>query len=227
VLRRGSLANRKGNARKNTRDKSADDEKFLSRRQLQAEQTRAELLKTARELFAKRGYSALGMEEIAHAAHATKGAIYHHFADKLTLFREVYEIEQVALVDRIEQAVASIPDPWARVLTAARTFIDALTDEAPRRIIFVDAPSALGWQKWRELHSRFALGATRKLVRDATAAGILEPLPLEPLAQMILGLCDSSSMFLADAPNQARARSAVERTFLRILEGLRTTAGTT
>ena len=55
----------------------------------QSEATRAKLVKVARRLFAKRGYSAVGTEEVVKKAGVTRGALYHQFDDKKDLFRAV------------------------------------------------------------------------------------------------------------------------------------------
>src|ERR1700750_1770137 len=62
--------------------------------------TRTALLATARELFAARGYAAVGTEEIVRAAGVTRGALYHHFDGKLELFAAVYEQVEAELVQR-------------------------------------------------------------------------------------------------------------------------------
>jgi AcrR family transcriptional regulator len=60
-------------------------------REERAKDTRATLVDRARELFGRRGYAAVGTEEIVRAAGVTRGALYHHFADKRDLFRAVHE----------------------------------------------------------------------------------------------------------------------------------------
>ena len=54
-----------------------------------ADTSRAELLRVARELFAERGYAAVGTEEIVLQSASHRGALYHHFRDKKDLFRAV------------------------------------------------------------------------------------------------------------------------------------------
>ncbi len=44
--------------------------------------TRAALLEAALELFAARGYDAVGVQEIVEAAGVTKPTLYHHFGSK-------------------------------------------------------------------------------------------------------------------------------------------------
>ena len=68
--------------------------------------TRAALVGAARELFAERGYAVVGTEEIVGRAGVTRGALYHHFADKRDLFRAVYEQVEAELVAAVVEALA-------------------------------------------------------------------------------------------------------------------------
>jgi AcrR family transcriptional regulator len=53
--------------------------------------TRARLLDAARRVFARRGFHAASLEEIAQEAGATTGAIYSNFAGKEELFLALFE----------------------------------------------------------------------------------------------------------------------------------------
>ncbi|MGB3351146.1 MAG: helix-turn-helix domain-containing protein [Mycobacterium sp.] len=58
-------------------------------RERRLEHTRSLLLDAAEEVFAEKGFTAATLDDIAHAAGYTKGAIYKHFATKEELFLAV------------------------------------------------------------------------------------------------------------------------------------------
>ncbi|HZU78842.1 MAG TPA: TetR family transcriptional regulator, partial [Acidimicrobiales bacterium] len=64
-----------------------------------SEATRRALLEHARTLFAAKGYAGAGREEIVAAAGVTRGALQHHFGDKLALFQAVYEAVEQEVVE--------------------------------------------------------------------------------------------------------------------------------
>ena len=55
----------------------------------------------ARALFEKQGFAATGTAEIVAAAHVTRGALYHHFADKTALFHAVCQQVAQEVADEI------------------------------------------------------------------------------------------------------------------------------
>ncbi|MEV4235745.1 helix-turn-helix domain-containing protein [Nocardia sp. NPDC049737] len=58
-------------------------------RERRLERTRSLLLDAAQEVFAEKGFTAATLDDIAHAAGYTKGAIYKHFPTKEELFLAV------------------------------------------------------------------------------------------------------------------------------------------
>ena len=67
-------------------------------RRARAEQTRRRRVATARRLFSEKGYFATGTTEIVREAGVgTRGALYHHFTNKESLFLAVLEEVEVDL----------------------------------------------------------------------------------------------------------------------------------
>src|ERR1700756_3152805 len=69
--------------------------------------TRDALISAARRLWGLRGYAEVGTPEIAKEAGVTRGAMYHQFADKATLFSEVVETVEQDVMARMATMVAS------------------------------------------------------------------------------------------------------------------------
>ena len=188
----------------------------------QAEATRAALLEAATELFAQRGYAGVATEEIVRAAGVTRGALYHHFAGKLELFEAVYEQVEQGLVERIaSSAMSAASDPLAALRAGAQAFLDACEDPAVQRIALLDAPSVLGWERWREIGLRYAFGLVQGTVAGALEAGLIERPPVEPLAHLLLGAIDEGAMLIARAHDDGRTRAQVGDAVDRFLDMLR------
>jgi AcrR family transcriptional regulator len=190
-------------------------------REEQAAATRAELLRVARELFAARGYADVGTEEIVRAAHVTRGALYHHFADKRDLFRAVHNQLADELLATIVARTAGSADPWEALTRGVRAFLDACTDPAVIRISHLDAPAVLGWAEWREIDAQHWLGLVATALQEAMDAELLRRREVQPLAHMLLGAMVEASMLIADAADPEGARREVEGPLLALLEGLR------
>ncbi len=58
----------------------------MKRTKEEADLTRKALLDAALVIFSRKGFAATGLEEIAERAKVTRGAIYHHFKNKLDLY---------------------------------------------------------------------------------------------------------------------------------------------
>ena len=193
----------------------------VSRREEQTEGTRAALLAAARELFSERGYAAVGTEEIVQRARVTRGALYHHFADKKDLFRGVHEQMEGELTAAIAAELAEAEDPLDALATGVRSFLEACMDPRLARIVLLEAPSVLGWAEWREIDERYGLGLVMAGLQGAMDAGALREQPVKPLAHLMLGAVGEAAMVIANSDDPQGAREEVEPSLLALLDGLR------
>ena len=194
----------------------------MSERSLRSQATRTRLLEVARRQFAERGYAGVGTEEIVRAAGLTRGALYHHFADKRDLFRAVHEELEAELVAAIarELAEAATEDPIEAMRVAVGAFLDAAVDPGRARITLVEAPSVLGWAEWREIDARHGLGLTEAALEAAMAAKRMARQPVKPLAHLLLAAMGEAGIMVATAPDPGRSRAEAERALLAVLDGL-------
>ena len=187
----------------------------------QSEATRTALVAVARELFAQRGYSGVGTEEIVQQAGVTRGALYHHFRGKEDLLRAVLHDLARELAEASATAALKQSDQWKQILAATDAFLDACTDPAIQRIMMTDAPSVLGWDEWREIDTQYGLGLVKASLENAMETGLIERQPVDPLAHLIVGALDEAAMYIARADDVRRARREMGKSVERMLDGLR------
>jgi AcrR family transcriptional regulator len=191
------------------------------RREVEAQATREALIRAALELFTKRGYAEVGTEEIVARAKVTRGALYHHFEDKRDLFRAVFERVEGDLMKRIGARMEATDDPWELMIAGMRSFLDACEEPAVKQISLTDAPAVLGWEEWREIDNRHGLGLTRAALQGAVDAGVLRPIPIEPMAHLLVAALSEAAFVIAHAEQPRKARDEVERALIQLVEGLR------
>ena|SRR5580658_140264 len=192
------------------------------RRVAQGEATRRTLLDAARVTFGSQGYAATSLDEIVAAAGVTKGALYHHFADKESLFRAVFEqVEREAS----DQAVVEFlqPDPWQALIVGCRLWVEAHLAPDVRQIVLNDARGVLGWELARAIETRFSTVAVRAALRKAMSAGVLMRQPLRPLALMLTGALSESCLYVAESDDPATALEEVSGLIATMLSGMRVT----
>jgi len=188
----------------------------------QREATTAALLKAARELFAERGYAAVGTEEIVQRAGVTRGALYHHFrGGKEELFRAVLVQLSAETVRQVARAATVPDDPWEALEAGADALLDACATPEVQRIVLVDGPSVLGWDLWRAIDSDYGLGLLEQALERAMAAGAALPASTTAVAHVLAGALDEAAMVVARAEDPAAARAEMGQTVRRLLEGLR------
>jgi AcrR family transcriptional regulator len=140
--------------------------------------TRDRILDAALSVFAGKGYHGATVDDIVRASATSKGAVYHHFANKEAVFVALVDAFTECLAAEVASVISSRQGALARVegaLTAAlSTFRD---NERLARLILLEAVALGGlWETKRaEVHGRFA-ALIRGYLDEAAAEGAIPPL---------------------------------------------------
>lgn len=186
------------------------------------DETRAALVAAARRLFAQKGYHQVGIREFAAQAGVTRGALYHHFRGKEDLLLAVID----AIKSELQGAAArrhrkpDRPDRWSQLRQDLQIGLDDMMQPDVLKILLLDAPSVLGWQRWRAESSRFGLAAITKAVERSMAEGLILPLPATMLAQLISASYNEAALAIAHADDPAAVRVSAGAALDGMLAGL-------
>ena len=163
---------------------------------MSAVKRRAQLLATARDVFAQKGYHGTSMDDLADLAGITKPVLYQHFASKRDLYLEllddmrerlVHELDHVPLSDHPEELLTEGIVAFFRFMA---------NDESAFRLMFEASEAD------PEVAKR--VQAAREEIAERTArviaahGGTLDP---EVAAWAVVGMCELVSHWWLDHPS--------------------------
>lgn len=194
-------------------------------RRTQAErtaETREALIAAGRTLFAAAGFADVTLENIVGAAGVTRGALYHHFADKTELFAAVYDRVDGDMAARMGEVIAESgeTDPVEIMRLGTGFWLDACSDPEVERIVLMDGPPVLGWTRWVEIGNRYNVGLVRDLVAAAIDTGRIPPQPVEATALTLLGAMREATLYVARASDRDQARRDAGAVMDRLIRSL-------
>jgi AcrR family transcriptional regulator len=198
---------------------------MASRRAVHVADTRTAVLDAAEELFTDPGFAHTAVDQVAARAGVTKGAVYHHFADKSQLFRAVVE----RLLRQVGERLGGIGPPpggdvWDAVCAAYQARLDlVVADRAYQRIVDQDAAAVLGVREFERLVADIADAALIPAIESAVRSGVIPPLPPARLARMSGALIGAACREIAASEDSGPARIEVGETIDALLRGLRVT----
>lgn len=181
---------------------------MVDRRAERGENTRRHLVETATRLFAERGYEATPVELVLAEAGVSRGALYHHFASKEALFEAALEGVQTRVAEAVRDAARAAGDPLGALRAGCATWLELAREPAVRRIVLLDAPWVVGWQRWREIDQRHSLGAVRTSLRALSRQGLLPAELVDVHAHVLLAALTEVALLIAQA---AEPQAVTER----------------
>jgi len=122
----------------------------------EAEKRRDQILVAASRLFARAGYDATSMRDIADVSGILAGSIYHHYASKAELFVAAHEAGVAAQRKSVLAALEGVTDPWDRLAVAAAAHLTALLEGEPTIFSTPNVPVSLASERKKLIRTRDA-----------------------------------------------------------------------
>jgi len=167
------------------------------------QETRSALISAARSLFLKKGFAETGTPEIVATAKVTRGALYHHFSDKIDLFRTVVEDEAKAVADQISRAPVEDTTAIDALMKGAEMYFSAMMVPGRTRLLLIDGPSILGHTEMSRIDRETGGEELRLGLAAALPKNVQADLPLDVLAELLSAAFDRACLEIADGkPNE-------------------------
>jgi AcrR family transcriptional regulator len=193
----------------------------VDKRVQRGQATREQLVEVAIRLFAERGFDGTSIEAVLDAAGVSRGSLYHHFPSKEALFEAAFIEMEARIGTELANAGAGMTDPIAALRAGSREWMRLAGDPTVQRVVLIDAPAVLGWERWRAIEEASALGMIKLAMQVAAADGRLRPELADAYAHMLLATVNELAMVIARADDQAAAQrtaeAAIDELFTRLL----------
>lgn len=138
------------------------------RKRLSAEQRRAQIIEAAVAAFARDGYDATRMDDIAAQAGITKPVLYDHFSSKQALFLAVLQTIRDGLIARGKAIVRDDGDPQQKFRRAVDAFLEFVEQapDAARVLLTVPAADPVAAKVSREVQAGASAGIAALLAES-------------------------------------------------------------
>lgn len=197
----------------------------MDKRTERGQTTRERLVDIATRQFAANGYDGTSIDAVLDEAGVSRGSLYHHFRGKDALFEAVLEAVEVRVGEATLAAVADAGagGPVAALRAGCLAWVRLAGDPVVQRIVLIDAPAVLGWQRWREIEERHALGLLRAALQSAADEGRIDAGLVDVFAHMFLATMNELALLVARSSDrdasQRTAEAAVDTFLDRLLAG--------
>lgn len=199
-------------------------------KQQQSERTRATLIEVATALLLDKGYAGTTLALLAQKVRMTKGAIYHHFADKEALLRAVMEHVRRTWEREVGAHIPPAGDALER-LGALFDHQARLIDREPALCLLVTGLTLQSRSLGREL-AAVVEGITadlaeliRSILADGQRAGTVRTdLEASDMARSVVAIVKAISCSRATDPSRSVFLAKMQTTRTLVLSGIRRSA---
>lgn len=193
--------------------------------QSRSEETQARILQAAYQLFSQSGYEATSVADICQAAAVSKGAFYHHFPSKQSVFIKLMENWLSQLDTAFNNAVLETQDVPQAMDRMANTAAESLQTAAPQLSIFLEFwrqayrdPEI--WQAAIAPYHRYK-GFFSTLIQKGVDSGSLRPVDAELAARIFVSLAIGLLMQAIFDPQGAAWDQETVKSYKLLMEGLK------
>jgi AcrR family transcriptional regulator len=191
----------------------------------QGERTRERLIETACELFVRDGFAATSLDAIVEVAGVTKGALYHHFADKRALYLAAYDSAHARLRQRIDELIVDGRgrDQFDVFVESCVAFLQSvITEPWVMRLTVAEGPGALGNAEWRSLDDGYAWETIGVPLSRLQARGwVRDDVAVRPATALVNAAINEAAVRIAMSPDAVGELDRTVPALRALLAGLR------
>ena len=191
-----------------------------SRKVEQGQATRRGLIAIATRLFVAHGYQGTSIEAVLREADISRGALYHHFDGKEALFEAVLDQVEAYIAEKLAAAAQGVGDPVDALRAGCRAWLRLAREPTVRRIVLLDAPAVVGWERWREIDERYGFGLVKATLVAIAATGRIRKDLVDILAHMLMAALTEVALVIARASDSKAAVRAGQAAVDALLDGL-------
>ncbi|ASY58830.1 TetR/AcrR family transcriptional regulator [Sinorhizobium sp. CCBAU 05631] len=180
--------------------------------------TRAAIIDAAHALFVDKGYADTATPEIVAAAGLTRGALYHHFEDKKSLFRAVIEREAREVAATIEQFAPDGLAPREALLAGAAAYFDAMAVPGRVRLLLLDGPAVLGVTEMAAIDAAHGGRTLEEGLSAAMAPHRLKEKAVKAMAFLLSAAFDRAALEIDAGAARADYAYAIDRLIDRLID---------
>ncbi len=180
------------------------------------EKTRAALITAARKLFIEKGYADTGTPDIVESAQVTRGALYHHFTDKLDLFRAVVLAEASTVADQIMVETDGSSNGIEALMIGADAYFRAMAKPGRAHILLIDGPAVLGSVEMAEIDRANGGNTLQQGLEQVMTSGDLNANSRDALAEILSAGFDKAALAIAEGKPAEDYKHAIQL----VLKGL-------
>ena len=124
----------------------SDDSQKMTRKERERAAHREAILETAEEVFARKGFHAATVQEIAEQSEFSVGYIYNHFENKQALYVELVDRRLSEYMDHVEGRLNATEDSVHKVGVAIRAVLEFFVQREQFFRIFIRVGTQTGDQ---------------------------------------------------------------------------------
>lgn len=193
------------------------------RSQTDAQKTRTSIIDAAEKLFVRDGFVGASLSAIVAEAGITKGALFHYFSNKESLFLEVWARLQDRMNCEAKQAArkaASETDPYASFLAGCKVYLAWTGKKDYQKILVVEGPAVLGLKGMYVAEHESGSRNMRRGLTHLSDCGIIPKEMIEPYGLLLLNALNGSGFAIRHDCGEVTG-SELFAAFERLLRGLR------
>ncbi len=183
----------------------------------EALRTRSSIVGAARDLFTTKGFADTSTAEVVDAAGVTRGALYHHFADKTALFLAVFTQIEHEVNETVTAAALAGRDALDVFTRGCEALLDFVVRADYHQIVVVDGPAVLGSAAWHDIDQAVGLATMEAGLQALEQAGVLRVPNSPALAVLAFGALTEAGIVLSRGAPGSPSRDELVRGFLRLL----------